>query len=459
MNEVKEMKNITLILIAFLATSPFLSENVCIAEANHKDRHPAFESVKSVKIYLDQSYEGTAEGILKRKDVAKWFEVAGLQVVPDDASRFDSIVTIHLTGYATRRHYLPISADIYTEAKVTGEITYTLPGNYEDREKIDFHVPPSAGIESSEITKYEKPRQILHEAVYESFVEYMVKIFGRCYGDRAALNVLRLLSNDRDDDVRNKAISLLGEIRDDRAADLLIASLKDKESFVRYNAITSLGKIRDPRGVTPLIKVLLKDSSWDARGHAAEVLAEIDSEWQKDKSVKMAVPEFVTFLRNENSSVRRNAATILGKIGDSVAVKPLIRVLLKDTKWEVKYRAAIALGNIGDPRAVEPLVKALNDKDPTARDGAVMGLGKIKDRRAVEPLISTLKDPKTYVRKRAAEALGNIGDLRAVEPLIVYLSNLKESDTFEARNALRDLTKKDFRTTQEWQEWWMKEKK
>jgi HEAT repeat protein len=45
----------------------------------------------------------------------------------------------------------------------------------------------------------------------------------------------------------------LGEIKDTRAVEPLIAALKDNNSTVRWSAAEALGKIKDVRAIAPLI--------------------------------------------------------------------------------------------------------------------------------------------------------------------------------------------------------------
>ena len=135
------------------------------------------------------------------------------------------------------------------------------------------------------------------------------------------------------------------------------------------------------------------------------------------------VKKQITALKDENSNVREEAAEILGRMCDPLAVEPLIIVLQKDDVWNVRKWAAWALGEIRDNRAVEPLIEALNHKDWIIRFEAAKALGKIKDRRAVEPLIDVLSDESHYVRIRAAWALGEIKDSQAIESLIESMEN------------------------------------
>ena len=111
----------------------------------------------------------------------------------------------------------------------------------------------------------------------------------------------------------------------------------------------------------------------------------------------------------------------------------------------VQQKASWVLGEIGDSRAVEPLIKALGNKsqDASARVYAADALGKIGDSRAVESLIKALGDESSDVRENAAKALGKIGDSRAIEPL----KEVTQNDNFffvrgAAKEALKKIQKK-----------------
>ena len=143
------------------------------------------------------------------------------------------------------------------------------------------------------------------------------------------------------------------------------------------------------------------------------------------------VQKLVNALQDENSYVRRNAASALGNIGNQAAVEPLIKAL-QDEESYVRSNAAEALGKTGDKAAVQPLIKALQDKNPYVRSNAAWALGKIGNQAAVEPLINALQDNKVYyVRRYAAEALGKIDSPRRLEALLrSQLINIFKKEMF-----------------------------
>ena len=67
-----------------------------------------------------------------------------------------------------------------------------------------------------------------------------------------------------DADVRQRAISALGEIGDTRAATAIAAALKDPSPSIRARAANALGELSDPTAVDALIAAA-RDANADVR--------------------------------------------------------------------------------------------------------------------------------------------------------------------------------------------------
>ena len=143
--------------------------------------------------------------------------------------------------------------------------------------------------------------------------------------------------------------------------DELVQQVNQDNTVTRLHAIKALGEAKDARAVDPLIAVL-KDEKCGLT--AANALAKIG---------QPAVTPLSAALKDSSPVARRNAAIALGKIKDSSAVKPLITAL-HDENPIVRRNAAKALGEIQDVRAVEPLTAALNDNSPVVRRNAALAL-------------------------------------------------------------------------------------
>jgi hypothetical protein len=134
--------------------------------------------------------------------------------------------------------------------------------------------------------------------------------------------------------------------------------------------------------------------------------------WRKYNS--SLVDAVLTKLTDEISyeSLVEIAADLM-KFKDASAVEPLIRILQKPASNSDdlgrQELAARILGEIGDTRAVEPLIHALQEEYWLTRHWAAVSLGQLKDVRAIEPLTETLQDTREEVRQKAAWALGELG--------------------------------------------------
>lgn len=174
----------------------------------------------------------------------------------------------------------------------------------------------------------------------------------------------------------------------------------------------------------------LKDNNSTIRANAAEALGKIND--------SRVVDPLIYALHDRNSSVRQNAVLALDSLAGgsliqslkdkdievrkcaiyklgSFGVNGLLIQVLKDQTQNstVRVSAAFALGSLGNEEAVEPLIQALNDTDPNVRAEAAIDLGDIGDKRAVEPLIRALKDDNSRVRDYASQGLGEINNTRS----------------------------------------------
>jgi HEAT repeat protein len=143
--------------------------------------------------------------------------------------------------------------------------------------------------------------------------------------------------------------------------DELVQQLNQDNMITRLHVIKALGETKDARAVDPLIAVL-KDEKCGIT--AANALAKIG---------QPSVTPLCTALKDGSPVARRNAAIALGKIKDSNAVNPLIAAL-NDENPIVRKNAAKALGEIRDNRSVEPLTAALSDDSPIVRRNAALAL-------------------------------------------------------------------------------------
>ena len=285
--------------------------------------------------------------------------------------------------------------------------------------------------------------------------------------DRSAVPVLLEALQGKFFTVRSRAALALGKIGDTRAIQPLIGALKDEEDEVRIAACLGLGMFKDPSTFDDITNVLLDDPKIEVRQAAAKALGNTehpaalpylmealhDSYWWYEREYaasnllsaieKMglaAVDPLIEALQDKEGTVRKFAATLLGRLGDPRAIEPL-GMALYDLHHEVGKVCAESLARFGFP-ALDILVEALSHPEMWIRIHALGALSKIKDGRVTPILLEMLHDPEREVKKQVIRALGELKDPRSSSALQGFVSNRADRELHTlAKQAIENLTK------------------
>ena len=266
--------------------------------------------------------------------------------------------------------------------------------------------------------------------------------------DRTAVPVLLDALQGEYFTVRSRAALALGKIGDRKALTLLLDALKDPEAEVRIAACLALGLFKDPSTFDAITNVLLDDPMIEVRQAAAKALgntehpaalpylmealhdsfwwfereyAAVDLLYAIEKMGGAAVDPLIRVLEEKEGTVRKFAATLLGKLGDPRAIEPL-GMTLYDLHHDVGRASAEALTKFGAP-AVDVLVEALSHPEMWIRIHSVIALSKIRDPRVTLVLLEMLHDPEREVKKQVITVLGELKDRRALPVLQEIASN------------------------------------
>lgn len=169
-------------------------------------------------------------------------------------------------------------------------------------------------------------------------------------------------------------------------------SIEYEDYKVRSDAAVVLGNFEDEQAIVALIHAF-KDVE-DVRFEVTRSLGKLDG---------VAVPFLIDALKDQDGDIRRDAAFMLGGMGDERAI-PALTEALKEPDEEVRFHVARNLGKFKEP-AVPYLLDALKDPDEHVRRYAAWILGVIGDERAISALENALEDPSDYVRKGVEQAL------------------------------------------------------
>lgn len=232
---------------------------------------------------------------------------------------------------------------------------------------------------------------------------------GRLGGAHAVDSLLELLK-DSDNTVRREAASSLGEIGDARALDALSSALEDHDKYVGERVVSAIGEIGTPAGVEPLKKALINPF---LRPYAARALGEIRDQRAVDilltllndpntdvrryavaslgKTGGLSVVEAImNSLKDSVPWVRASAVEALDRIGDLRALPALVAAT-SDSNPSVRKAAVKAVGWIGGQVVVDTVVMSLKDADADVREESAETLMQMGALRSI-PLLLLARD-------------------------------------------------------------------
>jgi len=432
------------------------------------------------KVNIRHDY-GKAEkykGIPIEKDIAQIFQYAGWQIRPTDASAYDALFEIAITGkpqgcsYTTGYHYT--AAEIKIEAVIAepkkmwelkfdpssarDSCSFFISGSYKEPERAPFNaayrknkgffkqlfavIYQSKGIEALSIA--------MKDASLNMDIRNYIQDFAGETGDKRFSILLLVNMTSENGSGKKAAITALGQLGDPKAIpSLSIALLEDKNAGVRAEAAQALGRIGDKQVAAVLAKALQEDQNKEVRHKAAQALKQLS--WQpqsvkervlyslaqkKNKEIinlgKQALPVIIELLDHKDSEIRKESALILGEFKSATAAEALARRLAEDKVSSVRVQAAKALGLIGDPGSISSLsIALLEDKDRNVRAEAVQALGKTGDSKVTNVIAKALmEDNDKTVRKQAAQALKQLSwqPQSVKEKVLYYLALKKKKD-------------------------------
>jgi hypothetical protein len=215
----------------------------------------------------------------------------------------------------------------------------------------------------------------------------------------------------------------------------------------RQQAMAALREIGSYESIVPLLDAL-QDDIYEVRKAAEGALTAICGRLPADdRRTGLAYRALTDALAVRLLSARKVVARVLADAPPDLVLGPLLNNALRSPDWWVRREAAWVLGMLGDRRATRRLVEALGDPSTAVRASAAWGLGRIDAPVAVEPLADALDDPDEVVRGAAVEALGEQaarlspldGDLEAA--LARLVDSLEDPDISVRQTAVETLAR------------------
>lgn len=197
-----------------------------------------------------------------------------------------------------------------------------------------------------------------------------------------------------DPDIRRLAVETLGQLGDTNSLQAVESALQDSHWSVRVAVLHVLGKLGGIREI-PYLLESINDPDNMVRKHAILALGDI-------RSVS-AIPVLVNVLADMEMS--RHAFIALLKFG-RLALPWLHRYMLKNYTADIRIRLIDLIGKIGDSRSVGPLMELLEDPSPIIRSSAIDSIAYCFDSLLLKKLSAVKKhDADEEVRSKADLAL------------------------------------------------------
>ncbi|HEY3282866.1 MAG TPA: HEAT repeat domain-containing protein [Armatimonadota bacterium] len=256
--------------------------------------------------------------------------------------------------------------------------------------------------------------------------------------NRAAVDLVIPMIDDRDEEIRAAIAELLGRLDDTRAVPALLAHLNDTAPNIRRNVIRSLGQITDSRATLEIARVMREDPQ--VRMEAITALGEIGD--------PRGVDPLVDLFKGYDLEVPTAAIAALTKIGPS-SLPRLLREA-KNPDPEIRLYATRGLASLSGPTVVAPLLAAAKDSDPKIREAAVAGMSKFLEGdalRVIPTLVAGFSDPSAGVSTSSVAGLKELGTSGAPEvkkavvgPLVALLGRSDQpAAQFYANRALSQI--------------------
>jgi HEAT repeat protein len=195
-------------------------------------------------------------------------------------------------------------------------------------------------------------------------------------GDKEGFAHLKEKLADKQEQIRDSVVGLLGALDDPAVVPMLQSALQSDPSVtVRTTAAASLTHFKDASGM-PLLEQALMDLDFRVRLGVAMALSRMDYITAKPLVMKALV--------SEDPLVRTNALKVVGDNRDVSVAPMVIEAVSRERDRYVKSQALWTLGKVGDVKTVPVILDFLSEDREEVRHSAAEALVLLSDRLLVE---------------------------------------------------------------------------
>lgn len=249
-------------------------------------------------------------------------------------------------------------------------------------------------------------------------------------GVRFGLNTLPEELRSPNPKKRASVAYVLGEIKEERSADLLVPLLRDPAPMVRNRATLSLGRLGSSRLIPSILDAYFREGDPGVR----QVMIDTCLGLSTEMTVERLTERFAT---ETDPRVRSHIVTNLKGCRPALLI-PFLTRAIRDLDARVRANAVEILGQQNDPMLSELILPLLNDSHNRVRSNAAMALWRLGGTVAILTLRQMLRSSQKPMRLSATYALGEIGAIQFGE-LLQDMAN--DQDPEVRKGAVRALAK------------------
>jgi len=188
----------------------------------------------------------------------------------------------------------------------------------------------------------------------------------------------------------------------------------------RALALAAIANLDEPKTAAVLARSLVHGRTQEALSHdEVELVLRLCRAGPESPASDDVVDVLTEGLEDESDEVAGRAEDFLLRLGQDAAPALIAVAELSPAP----SRAVGVLGQIGGTLALEPLIRAVEHADSRTREEACVALGELRDPVSVEALLRATRDPEHSVRVEAAAALDRIGTAAVVASLSAILTS------------------------------------
>lgn len=261
-------------------------------------------------------------------------------------------------------------------------------------ETLDYAVIKAVGIVGSEKAGAVLMEELQNRRLSSNLVYPILETLGKISYKPVSELIIKSFLHHQDLDIRRLAVEVLGSFCDQNSLHWIVAVVNDPHWSVRITALKVLVKIAGPLE-TQIILDALKDNDYLVRKQAIISLGSL-------RDVK-TISEIVKQLADKE--MNEFACEAILNFGRS-ALPYLHRFMKRDGSVEIRERVIDLIGKIGESSSVMPLMEILEDPNPNIRLAAIDSLAFCFDSVLLKKLIHIRNyDGTEEVKNRAELAL------------------------------------------------------